>query len=152
MKRFLQSKKGVTLLEGLIALLLLAMVATGAFAVLLSTSRKSGKPDLEEEMVLAIEHASRELQLRYQLGGEEDLPEQLQEGLCGDDSNPFGTSGSHDIGCALPSICDTLNSSFSYTVEGKSVDSRLKGSDVGISYSNQTPQITFHITCNGFTL
>ena len=152
MKKFLQNKKGVTLLEGLIALLLLAMVATGAFAVLLSTSRKSTAPDLQEEMALAIEHASRELQLRYQPGGtESDLPEQLQGGVCGNDTDPFSASDQHYINCALPSICDGQTSSFYYTVEAKDVNTRLKGVDIGMTFDT-TPNIAFYITCNGFTL
>ena len=49
MKKILKSKKGVTILEGLIALALLALVATGTFAVLLSSSRKSSQPDIRED-------------------------------------------------------------------------------------------------------
>ena len=57
------NKKGVTLLEGLIALALLAMVAVGTFSVLLSSSRKSSGPDKAEEMLLAIERAHHGLQV-----------------------------------------------------------------------------------------
>ena len=55
MKKLLKSKKGVTILEGLIALLLLAMISVGTFGVLLSTSRKSAQPDIREEMMKLLE-------------------------------------------------------------------------------------------------
>lgn len=57
------NKKGVTLLEGLIALALLAMVAVGTFSVLLSSSRKSSGPDKYEEMLLAVERVHHGLQV-----------------------------------------------------------------------------------------
>ena len=51
----LKNKKGVTLLEGMIAILLLAVVTVGTFGVVLSSSRKVSQPDIREEMVLAAE-------------------------------------------------------------------------------------------------
>lgn len=62
MKKFFTNKKGVTILEGLIALGLLALVATGTFGVLLSISRQSTEPDVREEMVYAVEKAHHLLQ------------------------------------------------------------------------------------------
>ena len=62
MKHLLKNKKGVTILEGLIALTLLAVVATGTFAVLLSASRKSSAPDIREEMAYAVDKAHNLLQ------------------------------------------------------------------------------------------
>jgi len=56
------NKKGVTILEGLIALLLLAMIAMGTFGVLLSSSRKSSTPDLREDMMYSMERAYHALQ------------------------------------------------------------------------------------------
>lgn len=161
MRKFLQNKKGVTLLEGLIALLLLAMIATGAFAVLLSTSRQSGKPDLEEEMAVAIERAGHELQMRYnteELGGQEILPDELKGGLCKNDhyeSNPFDTAEVHPINCKLPPICDRAgNRSFFYyevEIDDNEFVTHLQGVDKAVSLGS-APKITFHITCNGFTL
>ena len=58
MKRILSKKTGVTILEGLIALGLLALVAAGTFGVLLSVSRKAGSPDIRESMILAVERAN----------------------------------------------------------------------------------------------
>ena len=64
----LQNRKGVTLLEGLIALALLAMIVVGTFGVLLSSSRKTTAPDKREEMVLAAERIRHGMQiLAYQM-------------------------------------------------------------------------------------
>ena len=51
----LTNKKGVTLLEGMIAILLLSVVTIGTFGVVLSSSRKVSQPDIGEETALAIE-------------------------------------------------------------------------------------------------
>ena len=133
MFKFLKSKKGVTLLEGLISLMLLALVATGTFGVLLSISRKSTSPDIREEMALAIDRANNLLQTYIMpeevvvadaycykdLTGTEHCPSTTnfwKQGLCGDDSSPLNTSLSHNIACLLPPICDVNNSEFFYYV------------------------------------
>lgn len=63
MKHILGNRKGVTILEGLIALGLLAMVAVGTFGVLLSSSRKASNPDEREEMILAVERIYHGMQM-----------------------------------------------------------------------------------------
>lgn len=55
MKHILHNRKGVTVLEGLIALLLLSVVAVGTFGVLLSSSRKASIPDVREELMQSVE-------------------------------------------------------------------------------------------------
>lgn len=144
MRRILKSKKGVTILEGLIALTLLALVATGTFAVLLSTSRKSSTPDIREEMVLAVERASQRLQAfvspsqtssNTSARGVWDWGDVLcdgedsscsvssghvyEMGLCGNDSQMLAVGGenAHRIDCMLPPICDRNQSEFWYEVE-----------------------------------
>ncbi len=164
MRKILKNNKGVTLLEGLIALMLLAVVATGTFGVLLSTSRKTAQPDIREEMALAVDRAAQMLQV-YTVPDSASAAitgsTLYQHGLCGyqDETDPVATGNPHYINCLLPPMCDTSNgSSFSYTVVGANTDVRnkLKNSDkdslqlgttAKLSYS-----VTFNITCNGFTL
>ncbi len=162
MKRhFLQNKKGVTLLEGLIALLLLALIATGTFGVLLSTSRRSTQPDIREEMALAVERAMDKLQVYvyptdYAYG---NLPDDVKGGLCGD-YNPLGGESSHDIACLLPPICNRNSSYFRYTVtqvpEENMPKEKLHFLDLGsgtLYYPVRSPySIEFDIQCNGFKL
>lgn len=170
LKRVLTKKKGVTILEGLIALGLLALVAAGTFGVLLSVARKSGAPDIREEMVLAVERANDQLQM-YSSGivsgmTNSKLYEQYANGMCGgslipaqvkvSDSSPMSL-GPHNIKCMLPSLCDYSNSTFTYTVREASFTTHNYGaSNMVTDYASAFPtkgrQVTFNITCNGFTL
>ena len=153
MRELLKGKSGVTILEGVIALGLLALVTAGAFGVLLSASRQSSLPDMREEMLYAVEKASEKLQVYVEAAqtgetGRSYLPEELKCGLCGHvnasggcqsdisygfvtDTTPLG-AGTHTITCMLPPSCDKNNgSTFSYTVSSISeVASRLVSEDV----------------------
>ncbi len=155
LKRILTKKTGVTLLEGLIALGLLALVAGGAFGVLLSVSRKSTQPDLREEMIWAVEQAHDLLQA-YVAGVPEDGP--FASGLCGGDDDPL-SSGNHTINCMLPAICDVSQSSFSYSVDSQSVSAQTVAGTGNVLVQGSSPissvalpQISYTITCNGYTL
>lgn len=163
MKRFLKhlltKKTGVTVLEGLIALGLLALVAGGTFGVLLSVSRKTGTPDIREEMSLAVERANELLPMYAPLlqgsnMSDAKIADAYKEGLCGEDVSPLSL-GEHDITCLLPPICDEQNSSFVYTVAENSITLPFAvPSDTKDYYYTSQPhrQITFEITCNGFSL
>lgn len=172
MNKFLRSKKGVTILEGLIAMTLLAVVATGTFAVLLATSRKTSAPDIREEMSFAVEKAHSMLQayiMAENVGWADgvalsDIPTASQKGLCGGDNNPLG-NGSHNINCMLPPLCDRAQSSFAYNVATRNYTNVMRASDTyvprnasGVITSGAETagakyrQINFTITCNGFTL
>lgn len=170
MKKFLKNNKGVTILEGLIALTLLALVATGTFAVLLSTSRTSSQPDVREEMALAVEKASQLLQV-YIYSDRDALSTDMQDtvdaALCEgyDASAPLATGVSHNIECLLPPLCDRNNSSFTYTVTTQSpvlprTADLMRKRDSSGSYTGTATDVSTHslykvnftITCNGFTL
>lgn len=161
MRKILKNKKGVTILEGLIALMLLALVATGTFAVLLSTSRKSVSPDIREEMALAVERASQLLQAYvYPENTVLASDVQISGGLCGGDSSPLA-AGSHNIPCLLPPVCDSTRSVFSYTVAESSLqpNDKLRAADRANesnlpsgSTAGKLQEIQFEIVCNGFSL
>ena len=150
MKKYLSAKAGVTILEGVIALGLLALVTAGAFGVLLSAARQGSEPDLREEMALAVGKVNDLLKMyqETQLGGiaYRYVPTKFASGLCsGEDvedeyrtfeasgDGPLG-GGKHTINCMLPPICDRSNgSTFVYEVMGPtqlSSNSRLKWSDL----------------------
>lgn len=158
MNRFLKNKKGVTILEGLIALGLLAMVAGGTFGVLLSVSRKASQPDIREEMVLAVERANEQLQMYT---GKFSNGDSHTSGLCDcsyypsdrckNDNKPLD-NGEHPIKCMLPAICDLGKSSFSYKVENGALGSYSTVSARQVSTPAAPKKISFTITCNGFTL
>lgn len=155
-KRILKNKWGVTLLEGLIALGLLALVSAGTFGVLLSVSRRSSTPDFREEMLWAVERTSEKLQLYSGVSG--TLPSSFAQGLCGGDATPLAT-GSHTINCMLPAICDRHTSSFAYTVADRPLTNitttilPANNRSSGVTANTYNARaITFNITCNGFTL
>ena len=160
MKRILKNKWGVTLLEGVIALGLLALAAGATFGVLLSVSRKSTRPDFQEEMLWAVERAHSGLQLY--IGQLDDVSAtSLPKGLCGGDNTPLSTSGTHTITCMLPAICDRSNSSFTYTVTTENyalINNVALSATTGFRADNvdsgnwMGKSIAFQITCNGFTL
>lgn len=158
MKRLLKNTAGVTILEGLIALGLLALVAGGTFGVLLSTSRKASQPDIREEMLLAVERASEQLQV-YTNPSASNVPDNFKNGLCGGEtlSNVLSIANNHDIECMLPAVCDRNNSEFSYKVTEVDVTPSGFPTAAVTAYranpgSLMTKQISFKITCNGFTL
>ena len=165
MKRLLLSKAGVTVLEGIIALGLLALVAGGAFAVLLAASRQISQPDMREEMLLAVERADN--LLKSYVGVTDAyagfLPEKLKGGPCcqsTDNTNacrntllvlpddPDDAGDTINIDCLLPPICDRANSSFTYRVAQKEVQ---LGSSTS-QWRAVLPYISYDITCNGYTL
>lgn len=100
MKHLLKNKKGVTILEGLIALTLLAVVATGTFAVLLSASRKSTAPDIREEMAYAVDKAHNLLQgyiIHQGYGSTMSGVQMKRPSNIDNDSVKAGGTTSHDV-------------------------------------------------------
>ena len=177
MKRILHSESGVTVLEGVIALGLLALVTAGSFGVLLSASRQNSMPDVREEMSYAVEKANDKLKVYLQAAqmgdvGRAYLPDSFKQGLCGTDvtTGPLEIGVEHNIQCLLPPICDKSNhSSFSYTVSvrgaqpGKLATASQEGTPntygtkaYGEGYSMASIgsgyQISYKIYCNGYEL
>ena len=154
MKKIIFGKAGVTVLEGVIALGLLALVAGGAFGVLLSSSRRSTQPDVREEMVWAVEKAHE--QLKAYLGGAsapEGEPVKKWGDMCirpasGED---LFVAGEHQIKGCLPTVCDPNTSKFTYTVEETGIENQVLADR---REPNILPpyKITFNITCNGYQL
>ena len=162
MKHIFKNKLGITLLEGLIALGLLSLAATATFGVLLSTSRKSSRSDIREEMLWAVERAHERLQMYNGLSDTEvqSMPS-AQQGLCGATNpyrHPLDTGDPHTITCMLPPLCDLQrDSSFAYTVtleDMQGVQHSLFNGDVNEVSGPlfQRKHIAFDIRCNGFTL
>lgn len=157
-KRLLKNKAGVTILEGLIALGLLALVAGGTFGVLLSVSRQASQPDIREEMLLAVERASEQLQVYTKVLSDNNVPDDFKNGLCGGESlsTVLSTANNHDIGCMLPAICDRNSSEFSYKVTEATFSPTGFPTTSSDYRANSNPltttRISFTIKCNGFTL
>ena len=175
-KSFLSKKKGVTLLEGVIAIALLALVASGTFGVLLSVSRKSDQPDRREDMIYAIDSLNDLLKSAafYMQDDASIIPDYLANALCfgsghTDAKKPLKVGVSHDVKCLLPPSCDRSQSSFSYEVTRPNVNlslgldsdpkANLMDKNVVSDYNPHTSSNSIHsfrikydITCNGYSL
>ena len=174
--KLLHSKAGVTVLEGVIALGLLAVVTAGAFGVLLSASRKSSQPDVREEMTLAVEQAKNLLQM-YVGDGKNHVSAEYAQGLCTgqsisgtnlNDSDPLALEHTHNIICMLPSICDQSHedSAFTYIVTERTAisstshhmdcaeleDALKTGGGSSCQIRDALYKIRFSISCNGYEL
>ncbi|MBQ8033218.1 MAG: hypothetical protein IJ266_04635 [Elusimicrobiaceae bacterium] len=172
MKQLLKNKAGVTVLEGVIALGLLALITAGAFGVLLSASRQSSVPDIREEMSYAVEKAGDLLKVYINAQQDdfayEHLPGSLSCGPCGNmnasgactqsdlihpvDRQPL-SAGEHNIRCLLPPVCDRSNSSFSYMVASSNIhENKLANASKEPGVNLNGYKITFTISCNGYEL
>ncbi len=174
MKQLLKNKAGVTVLEGVIALGLLALVTAGAFGVLLSASRQSSVPDIREEMSYAVEKAGDLLKV-YINAQQNDfayahLPGSLPCGLCGKmnngactesagdtihpvDRTPLASGTTHHIGCLLPPICDRSNSEFFYTIANSTMhENKLADASTETDIDLNGYKVDFSIKCNGYEL
>lgn len=175
MKRILQNQAGVTVLEGVIALGLLALITAGAFGVLLSASRQSSSPDVREDLSYTAENVSD--LLKVYVGAQDGepgyvhLPDDLKCGLCGRDaqnncdSTPLA-EGYHYVNCQLPPACDPNNDSVLRYQVRRNVSGAVLNEDAGRLNREQTQepdvtagelsltgyQLKFFMRCNGYEL
>ena len=182
MNKWLHNQKGVTVLEGVIALGLLAIITAGSFGVLLATSRQATQPDMREEMALAVEKANDKLKAMLLFGntGLKDLsiPYMLESyrvkdtsvyNLCPkkdaakdaagnlkDTLDGLTTGKKHNISCLLPPICDDTNSVFEYEITADSSATHGAAEDSFNTGAGGTVpalyRIEYTISCNGYQL
>lgn len=173
MKRILTAKDGVTLLEGVIALGLLALVAGGAFAVLLSASRQTTQPDIREEVVLTVKGINDRLQalslyrdsdLATDFGGyvpstlgsgQDSLGAEL--GMVGLSWGTITYQNSNTITVPtkyLPPICDKNKSSFTRTIQWTPRPILTGTYEKNFSQMSAAGDydIKYDIVCNGYQL
>lgn len=131
------NKKGYTIVEGIIAMLLVAIMVGGIFTALMASRRAIIEPSYREEMLYTVESLSN--QLKNYVDAEGGL-----SSLCGS-TTPL-TNGDHDCSSMLPDVCTGADSSLTYTVSAISV------SDSGGKVSPTLNQIKINIVCNGEVL
>lgn len=136
------NKKGFTLAEALIAMVLVAIMAAGIITALMATKRSMVSPSNREDMMFAIERASSLLQSG-----------QAMCGITGDDrlaptpncslDNPNNLD-CHNINCLMPRICDTNNGDyFVYSVR------EMPSSNID---TQNKRFVNFKIRCEGQTI
>ena len=109
---------------------------------------------MREEMIMAVETAKDMLQMYVSPDGYDSQNVPYPDGLCGDDTTPLNTGGTHHIECMLPPICDKASpqSEFSYKVESENISLPLVSADKENGIDSSIRQITFTIKCNGYEL
>lgn len=139
----IKNKKGFTLAEALVAMLLVAIMAAGVIVALMSTKRAIVAPTNREEMLFAIEEVSSILQ-----GATETTP-----ALCGQtgyalEETPNCGQGStqscHDVSCKAPNSCKGANDFFVYSVVDPVEETQENTQD--------QKYISFMISCEGQTI
>ena len=134
--------KGYTIIEAVIAMLLVSVVVGGIFSALMASRRAIIDPSYKEEMVFAVESANNLLK-NYITTDQTKVSDDLRGGLCDDGTVNALSVGVHEIDCLLPPVCQSGVSSFSYTV-----------SDVAVTVPDVTganpnlKSIKFNIVCN----
>lgn len=141
----MKNKKGYTIIESVIAMLLVSVVVGGIFSALMASRRAIIEPSYKEEMIFAIESANNLLK-NYVTADNNSVQEDLRDGLCGGETVATVLSESdHDIKCMLPPVCDVGSSSFTYTVSKISVAAPgVTGNDA----NTDMKVIKFKIMCN----
>lgn len=134
--------KGYTIIEAVIAMLLVSVVVGGIFSALMASRRAIIDPSYKEEMVFAVESANNLLK-NYVTSDKSKVTDDLRSGLCDDGTVDAISVGTHDIKCLLPDVCNPTTSSFTYTVTNVPV------TVPGVTGSTVTMQnIKFNIMCN----
>lgn len=134
------NKKGYTIVEGIIAMLLVAIMVGGIFTALMASRRAIIEPSYREEMLYTVESLSN--QLKNYVDAEGGV-----NSLCGS-STPL-SNGEHDCSSMLPDVCRTdsgYDSSLIYTVTGITAQDDTGG------FAPTVNQIKINIVCNGEVL
>lgn len=142
----MMNNKGYTILESVIAMLLVAIIVGGIFSSLMAARRAIMEPSYREEMMYAVESANNLLKnfVDNDTSGLDDIKGEL----CQTGALDLLSEGEHSINCRLPYVCDPRQGSkFSYIVTEK--DLSVTTSSDGVSLPPVTVRhVVFDITCN----
>ena len=111
----MKNSKGYTIIEAVIAMLLVSVVVGGIFSALMASRRAIIDPSYKEDMVFAVEGANNLLK-NYITTDQSKVSDDLRGGLCDSGEVNALSVGDHDIACLLPPVCKEGVSSFKYTV------------------------------------
>ena len=140
----MKNSKGYTIIEAVIAMLLVSVVVGGIFSALMASRRAIIDPSYKEEMVFAVESANNLLK-NYVTSDKTKVPTDLKNGLCPDEAfetDPLSVD-THKIKCLLPPVCEPSASNFTYTVSAVTV------AVPDVTGQNPTlKSIKFNIMCN----
>ncbi len=146
----MKNKKGFTLLESLMSMLIVAIIAGGVFATLMSARRAISQPTYREDMLFALESAKDMFQ-NFAVNNVADnstswlVKDIAEERFCGNSISTLISGNDVNINCLLPETCGIDNSSFTLRV--------LRKYDSSHNPPTNSPyEVFFRIVCNGETL
>lgn len=143
----IKNKKGFTLAEALVAMLLVAIMAAGVIVALMSTKRAIVAPTNREEMLFAIEEVSSILQSLSATDAPICLVEDTEFGTALEETPNCGqgsTQNCHDVSCKAPNSCQGANDFFVYSVTTPPDNPQENTQD--------QKYISFMISCEGQTI
>lgn len=107
----IKNKKGFTIIESVVAMLLVAIVVGGVFAALMAARRGITEPGYKEDMVYAVESVNNLLKLNVSGAAANGAG----VGPCTIASNAL-SSGEKSVACMIPQDACGPGSTFTYTV------------------------------------
>jgi Tfp pilus assembly protein PilE len=102
----IKSNKGYTIIESVIAMLLVALIVSGVFSSVMAARRTIAEPTSKEDMSFAMESVYNKL--KASVNNPDAKP------FCGGSGHPLDVE-EHSITCLLPAQCSS-GSTFKYTV------------------------------------
>ncbi len=115
----IKNNKGFTIAEGLVAMVLLAIVTVGIFSAVLSSVRATKAPDVKEDLAFAVSAANAQIKRAW--GNAGSAQNTL---ICG---SVFNANGG-DLSCFLPTSCSIQAGStmtYTYTTATRAIDINL---------------------------
>ena len=108
----IKNKKGFTIIESVVAMLLVAIVVGGVFAALMAARRGITEPGYKEDMVYAVESVNNLLKLNVSGAAANGAG----DGPCSVGSNPLSSGSGKNADCMIPQDACGPGSELSYTV------------------------------------
>ncbi|WP_424244089.1 type II secretory pathway pseudopilin PulG [Elusimicrobium posterum] len=156
MNNIFKNKKGITIAEALISMVLLAMITVGIYGVIMASMRSAKKPNSREEIAFAIDHVNTILKSRIT---RENLSVNsfniCRSGGTANYGNPsvFNITNCTDPQRFLPEMCDASQSTFEYTVTITNyplIKTDVNGNPYTENKENYS--ISFNVSCNGVAM
>jgi Tfp pilus assembly protein PilV len=133
--------KGFTIIEAVIAMLLVAVITGGVFTALMAARRAIIEPSYKEDMAFAAEGVLNELKTNVSFSNSKGVG-----------NDPCNTSSplsltTHRIDCRLPAACNTDGSQMAYTVNNNTY-TVVKDDLISGASQVALPYVSINITCN----
>ncbi|MDR1124139.1 MAG: type II secretion system GspH family protein [Elusimicrobiota bacterium] len=140
------NNKGFTIIEAVIAMLLVAIITGGVFAALMAARRAIIEPSYKEEMAFAAEGVLNELKTNVDASTADGHGSGVGDDPCGN-SGPL-TWGGHSVNCKLPEACPDGSgpSTIFYDVHEMPLKDTLDGGEVRL------PRVYIEVICERGTL